>query len=267
MTSLLYAERIHARHPGTDLDVLRDVTLEVKPGEILGLVGPNGSGKSTLLSVLGRELAPRVGRVTLDGDPIDRIPRRVFSRRVGRLPQSPSTPEGVTVERLVAFGRHPHRGWLAKEGGEDRDIVHAAMARVAIAEHRTRPLERLSGGERRRAWLAMVLAQQPEILLLDEPTAALDLRHQWELLDLLAELNSEHATTIVLSLHDLEQAARVSQRLCVLTRGRIYQCGSPETVLDEETLLDVFRVHASIRNGPTQPRIEIRGPGDPIRTF
>lgn len=267
MGALLSAERVHARHPSGDYDALRDVSLAVETGEILALVGPNGSGKSTLLSVLGRDLRVRSGRVTLAGAPVDGIGRRAFARRVARLPQEPSTPEGLTVEELVAYGRHPHRSVLGARARSEGDVVHAALSDVELADFRKRPIEQLSGGERRRAWIAMILAQEPEVMLLDEPTNALDLRHQWELLDLLERLNRERGTTIVLSLHDLEQAASIAHRIAMLTRGRLYDVGAPDAVLVAESLLDVYRVEAEVEAREGNLRVHVLGPGDPTRTF
>ena len=263
----LRAERIFVRHPEADFDSLRDVSLEVRRGEILALIGPNGSGKSTLLRSLGRDLSTREGRVVLAGSPIARIPRRKLARRMGQLPQNPVSPEGLTVEELVEFGRHPHLGFLAPLGAGDRDIVADALQAVELGEMRQRPLETLSGGERRRAWIAMALAQEPSFLLLDEPTSALDLRHQFEVLDLLRRLNDERGATIVVSIHDLEQAGRVADRVAVLCRGRVYDVGPPAEVLTEETLLDVFRVRSKVQPTPDGVSIQILGPGDPIRTF
>jgi len=267
MSAVMRAERIHVRHPGVDFDSLRDVSIEVRKGEILALVGPNGSGKSTLLRALGRELLWRSGRVSLGDRDLRRVPRRELARRMARLPQEPQSPEGLTVEALVDCGRHPHRSTFAPRTARDRSAVDEALEAVELGDLRHRSLETLSGGERRRAWIAMALAQEPELLLLDEPTAALDLRHQFELLDLLRRLNGEHATTIVLSLHDLEQAAAVADRLAVLCRGRLYAAGRPEKVLSEETLLDVFRVRTKIDATDEGLAMRVLGPGDPLRAF
>ncbi|MEM9176290.1 MAG: ABC transporter ATP-binding protein [Myxococcota bacterium] len=266
-TLAIEARRLHVRHPGVDRDVLRDASLKVREGEILALVGPNGSGKSTLIRALGRDLDLRKGEVVLEGRPLASYPRRELARRVARLPQDPQTPEGLTVEALVECGRHPHVGAFGRLGPRDLAIVAEALEAVEIAEYRTRPLEMLSGGERRRAWFAMAIAQEPKLLLLDEPTSALDLRHQFELLDLLVKLNAERGTTIVLSIHDLEHAAHVGDRVAVLARGRVYDCGPPEQVLNEETLLDVFRVESRIDCEESGLTMRILGPGDPIRNF
>lgn len=263
----LQAERLHVRHPGIDRDALRDVSLDVVRGEILALVGPNGSGKSTLLRSLGRELDARSGAVLLESRSLPSYPRRWLARRMARLPQDPSGPEGFSVETLVRTGRHPHLSHFASHDARDEAIVADALSAVELDDLRDRPLASLSGGERRRAWIAMALAQEPEFLLLDEPTTALDLRHQFELLDLLRRLNRERGTTIVLSLHDLEHAARVADRVAVLCRGRLYASGPPCEVLCEETLLDVFRVEARVQTDGPSFSLRVLGPGDPVRSF
>jgi len=267
MTDFLRAERVHVRHETADYDSVRDVSLRIEPGELIALVGPNGSGKSTLLAAMGRELAPRKGRVTLEGRNLARIPRRVLARRMARLPQEPIAPEGLTVTTLVENGRHPHMGMLASLGRDDRRAVDEAMLAMGLGDLRQRKLETLSGGERRRAWIAMVLSQEPEILLLDEPTAALDLRHQWEVLELLARVNRDRRVTVVVSLHDLEHAASLARRVAVLHRGRLYDIAPPERAVSEETLRDVFGVDSLITKDAGRVRIRVDGPADPIRSL
>ena len=267
MTIAFEARRLHVRHPGIKRDALRDLSLEVTTGEILALVGPNGSGKSTLLRALGRELETRGGVVLLEGRALANLPRRWLARRLAQLPQDPQGPEGFTVESLVHTGRHPHLAYFASWDERDERVVAEALESVELADLRSRPLGSLSGGERRRAWIAMALAQEPEFLLLDEPTNALDLRHQYELIDLLHRINRERGTTIVLSLHDLEHAAHVADRVAVLARGRLYAVGTPQAVLTEETLLDVYRVATRIRVEEGALSLRVVGPGDPIRTL
>lgn len=262
---LLEARRIHVRHPRGERDVVRDLSVGVRRGEVLALVGPNGSGKSTTLAALGGALQPRSGEVLLAGAPISTLGRRAFARRVARLPQAPACPEGLTVTELVLCGRHPHRGLLDRPRAEDRQAVGAALRRVGLAELRHRRVESLSGGERRRAWIAMVLAQRAEVLLLDEPTAALDLRQQHEVLDLLAEVNHKHGSSIVLVLHDLEQAARIAHRVAVLQRGRLYQVDAPRACIVPEMLRDVFGVAARIVLDAGRLSVRVDGPADPMR--
>jgi iron complex transport system ATP-binding protein len=264
---LLEARRLHLRHPRGERDVVRDVSLAVWPGEIVALVGPNGSGKSTTLAALGGALAPRAGDVRLDGVDLRRIGRRALARRVARLPQEPHCPEGLTVHDLVLCGRHPHRGWLEAPRPDDRSAVSDAVRTMGLADLRHRRVETLSGGERRRAWIAMVLAQRADLLLLDEPTAALDVRHQHEVLDLLVRVNRERNTGIVLVLHDLEHAARVAQRVAVLHRGRLYHAGPPEQAIAPEMLRDVFGVAARVDDDDGRLRVRVDGPADPERRF
>ena len=265
--ALLEADRLHLRHAQADRDAVRDVTLSVASGEIVALVGPNGSGKSTLLAGLAREIAPRAGAIRFGGIPLERWPRRRLARRVARLPQDPAVPEGMTVAALVANGRHPHVGPLAPLSIRDHAAIRAALAAMDLTDLRGRKVETLSGGERRRAWIAMVLAQEPELLLLDEPTTALDLRHQWEVLDFLARANRERRLTIVVSLHDLEQAAGLAHRLAILHRGRLYAAGPPERCLSEEMLRDVFAVDTRVSKEDGRIAIRVRGPGDPLRSL
>lgn len=267
MSAALRAERVHLRHPGAERDSVRDVSLRVERGEVLALVGPNGSGKSTLLSGLARDLVPRGGRIWLGEADAWRLPRRAFAREVARLPQDPACPEGLRVESLVATGRYAHRGALLPLGPEDRRAVREALGALDLADLRLRAVETLSGGERRRAWLAMVLAQGSGVLLLDEPTAALDVRQQWEVLLLLGRLNRERGTTLVVSLHDLEQAASLAHRVAVLHRGRLYDVGPPERCIRAEMLRDVFGVDADVSKEDGFLRIRVRGPADPLRSL
>jgi iron complex transport system ATP-binding protein len=247
---------------------VRDVHLAVTAGEVLCLVGPNGSGKSTTLAALARDLRPRRGRVELDGDDVWSLNRREFARRVARLPQEPHCPEGLTVEDLVAAGRNPHARWLRPLSRCDRDTVHEALAWMDLVDLRLRPLETLSGGERRRAWIAMVLCQEADVLLLDEPTAGLDLRQQWEVLRLLRRINRERGTTVVLVLHDLAQAVEIADRVAVFARGRVYEVGAPACTLCRETLLDVFGVEAELVPAAAgAAHLRVYRPGEPHRHY
>jgi ABC-type cobalamin/Fe3+-siderophores transport system ATPase subunit len=205
--------------------------------------------------------------VTLDGIPLARVPRRQRARRLARLPQEPGCPEGLLVEQLVSHGRHPHRGAFAPLGPADRRAVTGALEAFDLMDLRQRALETLSGGERRRAWLAMVLAQEPEILLLDEPTTALDLRQRFELLALLARVHRERGVSLLVSLHDLEEAAALAQRVAVLHRGRLYEASHPEFALRAETLRDVFGVDARIEKEDGFVRVRVRGPATPLRSL
>jgi iron complex transport system ATP-binding protein len=267
VSALLECERLHLRHPSADRDAVRDASLCVRAGELLVVVGPNGSGKSTLLAGLARELAPRAGSIRFDGAELASFPRRALARRLARLPQEPAPPEGLGVEELVRNGRHPHVGALARHGAADRAAVREAIAAMDLESVRHRKLETLSGGERRRTWLAMVLAQRPELLILDEPTAALDLRHQWEVLERLARMNVERGMTLVVALHDLGQAASLAHRVAVMHRGRLYATGPPERCLTEETLRDVFAVDARIAKDDGATSVRVRGPAQPLRSL
>lgn len=263
----LQARRLTLRRPRADFDAVRDLTLQVRPGEVLALVGPNGSGKSTLLSGLAGTLAPRSGTVTLDGRAVSEWSARERAQRLALLPQAPSAPEGVRVVDLVRTGRFSHRARFSALGRDDRRAVHEAIQLMDLDDLRHRKVERLSGGERRRAWLAMVLAQGTDWLLLDEPTAALDLRHEWEVLAHVSTINRERGTSIVVALHDLAQAAQVAHRVAVLSRGRIYHVGDPASALDDDTLRDVFRVDAELEKDDGRMRLRLRGPADPTRNL
>jgi iron complex transport system ATP-binding protein len=266
MSAALRLDGVHVRHPGSDRDALRDLALGVERGEILALVGPNGSGKSTALATLGRALAPRLGRVLDDGRDVRSLGARAFARRVARLPQQPVCPEGLTAAELVESGRHPHRGFLAPLGVDDRAVVRESMRATDVLDLRHRKVETLSGGERRRVWLAMVLAQQAPLLLLDEPTAALDLRHQREVLALLRRLGRER-TTMVVVLHDLEQAAWVADRVAVLHRGRLYAAGAPAACIVPDMLRDVFGVAARVSEDADGLAVRVLGSADPLRAL
>lgn len=256
---VLEACDVSARLPGTRHDVVRHIEIAIEPGEIVVMVGPNGSGKSTTLGLLAGALRPRVGRILLHGQDLRRTARRTIALRLARLPQESTVPEGVTVEQVVRFGRHPHESWLRGEDSDGRRAVDEALERVGVQRLRTRPMETLSGGERKRAWLAMVLAQAADIILLDEPTASLDLRHQLELLDLVRELRTTLGRTVLLVLHDLDHALRVADRVVVLRDGEIFRQGAPADCLDEQALRDVFGVRGRLVEDPQGSRLAVDG--------
>jgi iron complex transport system ATP-binding protein len=245
---LLRAERLTLAYG--DRAVVHELDLVIPRGRITAVVGANGCGKSTLLRALARLLAPRAGAVLLDGRAIGRLPTRDVAKRLGLLPQSPLAPDGITVEELVARGRHPHQRLFRQWSRADEAAVEGALAATGTAELRDRPLDELSGGQRQRAWIAMTLAQETEIVLLDEPTTFLDLAHQVEVLDLLAELVAAHGRTVVMVLHDLNQACRYADHLVALRDGRVHTTGAPADVVDAALVHAVFGLRARVIEDP-----------------
>ncbi|UZN02187.1 ABC transporter ATP-binding protein [Cellulomonas sp. S1-8] len=233
-----------------DRVVVHDMTLAIAPGAITAIVGANGCGKSTLLRAMARLLPVRSGRVLLDGVPIDSIPTRQVAGVLGLLPQSPVCPEGIAVADLVGRGRYPHQGWFRRWTAQDDAVVEQALVATDILDLADRPVDELSGGQRQRVWIAMALAQQTDVLLLDEPTTFLDVAHQVDVLDLLADLNRRHGTTIVMVLHDLNLAARYADSLVALTDGRLYAQGDPTDVVTEQMVRDVFGMTARVIPDP-----------------
>ena len=226
--------------------VVRDINLSLQAGEWLSLIGANGSGKSTFLKLLCRILPPTKGVVLLDGKSISNLPAPVVAQRVAFLPQQQAIPTGMSVYQLVSLGRTPHQPWWQWElNNEDRQKVEAAIAQTQLEDYRDRTVAQLSGGERQRAFLALALAQNPQVLLLDEPTTYLDINYQLQLLELLKQLNRERQLTIITVLHDINLAARYSDRLALLKDGNLYAIGKPAEVLTPEIVATVFGVRVA----------------------
>jgi iron complex transport system ATP-binding protein len=237
-----------------DRAVIENLDLLVPPGRVTAIVGANACGKSTLLRAMSRLLAPRTGHVLLDGADVHRLPARRLARTLGLLPQSPIAPEGITVADLVGRGRHPHQGMFARWSEADDVAVAEALDATDTAILADRPVDELSGGQRQRVWIAMALAQQTDLLLLDEPTTFLDVSHQIEVLDLLIELNEARGTTIVMVLHDLNLAARYADHLIALAQGRLHAAGAPAEVLTEQIVRAVFGLDNRVIIDPTSGR-------------
>ncbi|MBN9107887.1 MAG: ABC transporter ATP-binding protein [Pseudonocardia sp.] len=233
-----------------DRTIVDDLDLDVVQNTVTSVIGPNGCGKSTLLRALGRLLVPTSGQVLLDGKRIDRMPTKEVATILGMLPQTPSAPEGLTVGDLVARGRHPHQAWYRQWSSDDETSVHEALEWTNIADLAERPVDELSGGQRQRAWISMALAQGTDLLLLDEPTTYLDLSHQVEVLDLVRRLNRDLGRTVVMVLHDLNLAARYSDRLVAMRDGRIVAAGPPSEVITEPLLAEVFGLQAKVIPDP-----------------
>lgn len=233
-----------------DRTVVEGLDLAVPDGQVTVIVGPNACGKSTTLRALGRLLKPRGGAVLLDGAELARTPTRKIAQSIGLLPQSPSAPEAITVADLVARGRQPHQHWWQQWSDEDERAVTGAMERTDITALAERAVDELSGGQRQRVWIAMALAQETDLLLLDEPTTYLDIAHQVEVLDLMRRLNKERGRTVVAVLHDLNQAARYADHLVAMKHGRIVAEGHPGEIVTAELVREVFGLESVVIPDP-----------------
>ncbi len=222
------------------VSIVDELSLQLPQGEVTIIVGANGCGKSTLLRGLARLLKPAGGKVLLDGQDIHTRPAREVAKVLGLLPQTPVAPDGITVSELVGRGRYPHQGWFKRWNAEDEAAVERAMSLTGTTDLADRPIDELSGGQRQRVWIAMALAQETELLLLDEPTTYLDVAHQLEVLDVISELNRTRGTTVVIVLHDLNLAARYADHLVALKHGKIVAAGHPAAVVTEDLVKNVF---------------------------
>jgi iron complex transport system ATP-binding protein len=229
-----------------DRVVLADLSLTIPAGRISVIVGANACGKSTLLRAMARLLPPRSGAVLLDGKSIAERPTREVAKILGLLPQTPVAPEGIAVADLVARGRYPHRSFLKPWTTEDERAVTEALRMTDVLDLADRSVDELSGGQRQRVWIAMALAQDTDVLLLDEPTTFLDVTHQIEVLDLLTDLNRQRGTTIVMVLHDLNLAARYADELFAVKDGRLHSHGAPFDVVTESTVREVFGMDSRV---------------------
>ncbi|GAA2744876.1 MULTISPECIES: ABC transporter ATP-binding protein [Kitasatospora] len=238
--TLAYERRTIAEH----------LTVEIPDRSFTVVVGPNACGKSTLLRALARTLKPAAGTVLLDGRSIADIPAKQVARTLGLLPQSSVAPDGITVADLVARGRYPHQGLLRQWSPEDERVVAESMAATGVDALADRAVDELSGGQRQRVWIAMALAQQTPLLLLDEPTTYLDIAHQIEVLDLCARLHEENGRTLVAVLHDLNHAARYATHLIAMRDGRVVAAGPPAEIVTAELVEEVFRLPCRVIDDP-----------------
>jgi iron complex transport system ATP-binding protein len=220
--------------------VVKDISVSIEYGTMNCIIGPNGCGKSTLLRGLSGLLAPLQGAITLDDKPLNAWPARQRAQRLAVLLQNPIAPDGISVEQLVQHGRYPHQGIFQRPRAEDHEAVEWALAITGMHRYRRRPFHALSGGERQRGWIALALAQQADVLLVDEPTTFLDIGRQLEIMDLLRQLNRDHGTTVVMVLHDINQASRYADRLLAMQSGALIADGAPVEVIHPELLMQLF---------------------------
>ena len=241
--------------------VVRDVTLTVRRGEFLSLVGPNGSGKTTLLRLLDRIFIPHRGTITLDGQPLARLSRTAIARRIAFVPQDNSIQFPFTVAEVVLMGRAPHSGGMAFENAHDREVAGAMMALTDIERLAAHPVMNLSGGERQRVFIARALAQQPQVILLDEPNAHLDIAHQVDMFRIIKRLNTESGLTVISVSHDLNLAAAYSDRIAMMVGGTLAALGAPAEVLTGERIREVFRTPVIVDTHPVHggPRVSLLG--------
>lgn len=230
--------------------IAEQLSVEIPDSSFTVIVGPNACGKSTLLRALSRMLRPSQGRVLLDGQVIQSMPAKKVARTLGLLPQSSVAPDGITVADLVGRGRYPHQGILRQWSAEDERVVRESMARTGVAELADRYVDELSGGQRQRVWIAMALAQQTPLLLLDEPTTYLDIQHQIDVLDLCAELHETQGRTLVAVLHDLNHAARYATHLIALRGGKVIAEGAPNDIVTAELVEEVFGLRCQVIDDP-----------------
>lgn len=233
-----------------DKTIVENLTLQINKGEITTIIGANGCGKSTILKTLARVHAAKSGIVYLDGKMIHKVPTKEIAKKMAVLPQSPEAPNGLTVYELISFGRSPHQSGFGRLTDNDRKVIDWALGVTGLTLFADHPVDALSGGQRQRAWIAMAIAQETDLLLLDEPTTYLDMAHQLEILQLLEKLNKEQNRTIVMVIHDLNHAARFSHQMVALRSGNIVKEGTAEEVMTPEVLKTVFQIDAEIVKDP-----------------
>ncbi|OMD62266.1 iron-dicitrate transporter ATP-binding subunit [Paenibacillus odorifer] len=237
-----------------DTLIVQELDLQIPRGQITSIIGPNGCGKSTVLKAVGRLLKTNNGTVYLNGADIRTLSTKEVAKHMAILPQTPTAPSGLTVGQLIAYGRFPHQRGFGKLSKEDKQVVAWALSVTQLTAFEHREVDTLSGGQRQRVWIAMALAQQTDLILLDEPTTYLDLAHQLEVLELLYELNRSQQVTIVMVLHDLNLAARFSDYMVAIREGQVVEHGSPERVMTVRTLREVFAIDAEIMLEPRTGR-------------
>ena len=242
------AENITAGYE--DRTILQDISVEIPSNKISIIIGANGCGKSTLLKTMARLIKPTSGQVTLNGKPITKIAPKQLAKVVGLLPQSPVVPEGITVADLVGRGRFPHHTFFKGWSKKDYEAVAEAMEIMNITEFADRPIDELSGGQRQRVWIAMALAQQTDILFLDEPTTYLDITYQVEILDMLTDLNKKYGTTIVMVLHDINLSARYADHIFALNKGKLVAEGAPSEVITSSLIKEIFDLDSVVMKDP-----------------
>lgn len=240
----LAAEKISVNLGGKE--ILHDVSYKFLSGKRTAIIGPNGAGKSTLLKILCLLNEKFSGTVTLDGKDIRTLGRKNLSKIMAILPQERDAPHDTTVRQLVSFGRFPHRKFFGGHSAEDESAIKNALELTKLTDFENRQVISLSGGERQRAWLAMTLAQRPKILLLDEPTTYLDIAHQLEVMDIVADVNKKFSTTIIMVLHDINHARLFSDDVLIIRDKKIFAAGEPKKILSAQTLSEVFNVEADI---------------------
>ena len=228
--------------------IIQEMDVQIPKGQITSIIGPNGGGKSTLLKALSRMMPGKTGQVILDGQQIAQLPTIQVAQKMAILPQSPQAPGGLTVEELVAYGRYPHQKGFGKLKSEDHRAIQWALEMTHMEAFAQRNIDALSGGQRQRAWIAMALAQDTPLILLDEPTTYLDMAHQLEVLELLKDLNETSHKTIALVIHDLNLAARFSHWMIAMREGKVLYEGTAEAVMTREVLADVFSLDAYVDN-------------------
>ncbi|MCZ1264211.1 ABC transporter ATP-binding protein [Paenibacillus tundrae] len=226
--------------------IVDNLNIQIPQGKITALVGANGSGKSTILKTMARIMNPKAGSVLLDGKSIHKQSTREVAKQLAILPQNPTAPEGLTVTELVSYGRFPYQKGFGSMRAEDKRMIEWAIEVTGMTEFHDRPIDQLSGGQRQRAWIAMALAQETDILFLDEPTTFLDMAHQLEVLQLLEQLNATANRTIVMVVHDLNHASRYAHHMIGIKKGKAIATGSPVEVMNSDVLREVFNIEADI---------------------
>ena len=236
-----------------DKPVVQNLSLRVKKGQVVSIIGPNASGKSTILKSIAGIIKPVSGKIFIEEKDISKMDSKKLGQKVSILLHQNKNPDDMSIEELVYFGRYPHKKWFEGFEASDKKIIEEVMKLTNTFALRDKTLETLSGGERQRAWIAMALAQEPDILLFDEPTTYLDLAHQIEFLELVNRLNKETGVTVVLVLHDLNQAARYGNYLFAMKEGKIFAQGNPEEVLNPQNILSIYNIEAKIFNAAGYP--------------